>query len=243
MKSVVILQPQFFPWRGVFEQVRLCDEFVHFDDVQFPQGRHFTTRVQIKTAAGPQWMSVPVQRSGARSTIAETEIDYATDWREKHLRTFAMSYARAPYCATAGAIVADVYATRPRTIAELDIAALERCAAELGLRATFSRASETPVDGAKSERLVALLRPRGATRYITGHGALHYLDEAPFAAAGIGVRVMAYTRRPYAQLHGAFDPHVSILDLIANLGPQAAAALDSPSIPWADALAMQALAS
>ncbi len=243
MKTVVILQPQFFPWRGVFEQIRLADEFVHFDDVQFPQGRHFTTRVQLKTASGPQWMTVPVQRSGVRSTIAETEIDYATDWREKHLRTFAMSYARAPHCAMARTIIDDVYAMRPRTIAELDIAALERCAAELGLRATFSRSSLTPVDGVKSERLVALLRPRGATRYITGHGALHYLDEVPFAAAGIEVRVMAYARRPYAQLHGAFDPHVSILDLIANLGPEAATALESPSVPWAEARATETLAS
>jgi hypothetical protein len=182
-------------------------------------------------------------RSSTKSTIAETEIDYATDWREKHLRTFAMSYARARHLATARAIVTDVYAMRPRTIAELDIAALERCAGELGLRARFSRASETPVGGAKSERLVALLRPRDATRYVTGHGALHYLDEAPFAAAGIEVHVMAYARRPYAQLHGDFDPHVSILDLIANLGPDAPAALESPSVPWAGAVAAQALAS
>ena len=30
---------------------------------------------------------------------------------------------------------------------------------------------------------------------------------------------MQYTRAPYPQLHGAFDPHVSILDALANLGP------------------------
>lgn len=243
MNSVVILQPQFFPWRGVFEQVRLADEFVHMDDVQFPQGRHFTTRVQIKTASGPLWMTVPIARHASRVSIAEVEIDYAADWREKHLRTFEMSYARAPFASAARSIMSDLYSVRPRTIAELNIAALERCAAELGLSATFSRTSATPVDGVKSGRLVNLLRPRGATVYITGHGALNYLDESAFTAAGIEVRVMDYTRRPYPQLHGAFDPHVSILDLIANLGPESAAALDSPAIPWRDALAQQAVAS
>ena len=239
MKSVVILQPQFFPWRGVFEQIRLADEFVHMDDVQFPQGRHFTTRVQIKTASGPLWMTVPVARHASRIPIAEVAIDYANDWRAKHVRTFEMSYARAPFAATARSIMSDVYAEHPRTIAELDIAALERCAAELRLKTTFTRASATPVGGVKSDRLVNLLRPRGATRYITGHGALNYLDEAAFTEAGIEVRVMDYTRRPYPQLHGAFDPHVSILDLIANLGPDAAAALESRAIPWRDAIATE----
>jgi hypothetical protein len=243
VKTVVILQPQFFPWRGVFEQIRLADEFVHMDDVQFPQGRHFTTRVQIKTASGPLWLTVPVSRHASRAPIAEVEIDYVSDWRAKHIRTFEMSYARAPFAAKALGIISDVYALRPRTIAELDIAALERCAAELGLNATFSRASATPAGGVKSERLVNLLTPRGATCYVTGHGALNYLDEDTFTAAGIEVRVMDYTRRPYPQLHGAFDPHVSILDLIANLGPQSATALDSPAIPWREALALRAVAS
>ena len=236
MKTVVILQPQFFPWRGVFEQIRLADEFVHLDDAQFQKGG-FTNRVQLKTANGPVWLTVPVLRHGKLPPIADVGIDYKSDWREKHLRTFEMSYARAPFLAAARTIVADVYAERPRTIAELDIAALERCCAELGLHPEFTRSSATPVTGAKTDRLVALLVPRGATRYVTGLGALDYLSEPQLAAAGVEVRVMRYARRPYTQLHGAFDPHVSILDTIANLGPEAGAALESPAIAWREAVA------
>lgn len=235
MKTVVVLQPQFFPWRGVFEQIRLADEFVHFDDVQFPQGRSFTSRVQIKTASGSLWLTAPVTRGSGPRRIDEVEIDYGSDWRRKHRQTFAMSYARAPFARTALAILDDIYAERPCTIADLDIAGIERCSAELGQRTAFTRASATPVAGAKSERLVALLRPRGATAYVTGLGALDYLEQPAFAAAGIEVRVMAYTLRPYAQLHGPFDPYVSILDTIANLGPDAVSALDSPAVPWSEA--------
>jgi hypothetical protein len=231
MKTVVILQPQFFPWRGVFEQIRLADEFVHLDDAQFQKGG-FTNRVQLKTASGPLWLTVPVLRGGTLPPIAQVEIDYRPDWRERHVRTLTMSYARAPHLARARAIVEDIYAERPRTIGELDMAALERCCSELSLRPTFTRASATPVTGAKTERLVELLTLRGATRYVTGLGALDYLDEPLLAAIGVEVHVMAYTRRPYAQLHGSFDPHVSILDTIANLGPEAAGALESPAIPW-----------
>lgn len=241
MKTVVVLQPQFFPWRGVFEQIRLADEFVHLDDAQFQKGG-FTNRVQLKSASGPLWLTVPVLRSGRLPRIDDVEIDYRSSWREKHLRTLALNYARAPHLASARALLTDVYAERPRTIADLDIAALERCCAELGLRPAFTRSSQTPVATAKTERLVDLLAPRGATRYVTGLGALDYLDDRLLRDAGIAVDVMAYTRRPYPQLHGAFDPHVSILDTIANLGPDAAAALDSGTVPWAEAVAAAAVA-
>jgi hypothetical protein len=235
MTTVVIMQPQFFPWRGLFEQIRQADEFVHMDDAQFQKGG-FTNRVQIKTPAGPQWLTVPVLRAGHLPPIAEVEIDYKNDWRAKHLRTLQMNYAAAPYAKAMLALVGDIYAERPATICALDIASIERCAAELGLAPRFTRSSATPVSAAKTDRLVEMLVPRGTTRYITGLGALAYLNEPQLATHGIAVHVMAYNRTPYPQLHGGFDPHVSILDTLANLGPAAAASLDSPAIPWSDAV-------
>ena len=236
MKTVVILQPQFFPWRGVFEQIRLCDEFMFLDDVQFQKGG-FINRVQIKTPNGPQWLTVPVLRSGHLPPIRDVEIDYRTGWREKHLKTLQANYARAPFVKAMCALVADVYGERPRTIAEVAIAGTRRCADELGLRPELTFSSSTPVAAMRSERLVELLVPRGTTTYVTGRGALDYLDEPLLARNGIEVRVMEYRRTPYPQLHGAFDPHVSILDTLANLGPAAAATLDSPAVPWNDARA------
>ncbi|HEY5341553.1 MAG TPA: WbqC family protein [Candidatus Aquilonibacter sp.] len=234
MTTVVIMQPQFFPWRGLFEQIRLADEFVHLDDAQFQKGG-FTNRVQIKTASGPQWLTVPVLRAGHLPPIAEVEIDYKSDWRTKHLKTLQMNYAATPFVAQMLGIAGDVYAERPATIGELDITALERSAAELGLTPRFTRSSATPVASAKTDRLVELLVPRGATRYVTGLGALAYLNEPLLVSHGVAVEVMAYTRSPYPQLHGAFDPHVSILDAFANLGPGARDALDSRAVPWAQA--------
>ena len=49
MKKIVISQPMLFPWIGIFEQIKLSDVYVHYDDAQLPQGRSFINRVQIKT--------------------------------------------------------------------------------------------------------------------------------------------------------------------------------------------------
>ena len=52
-------------------------------------------RNQIKTATGASWLTVPV-RASLSKTIAETEIADPR-WRERHVRTIEMNYARAPY--------------------------------------------------------------------------------------------------------------------------------------------------
>ena len=114
---------------------------------------------------------------------------------------------------------------------------IERISRELQLRAQFRRSSEYPSSKTATERLVELCLEYGADRYVTGHGALRYIDETAFTRAGIAVEVMAYALRPYPQQHGAFDPYVSILDTIANLGDAAAGALESAAEPWARAVA------
>ncbi|MBC8123824.1 MAG: WbqC family protein, partial [Gemmatimonadaceae bacterium] len=59
MNTVVISQPMLFPWIGMFEQICLADVYVHYDDVQFSKGS-FSNRVQVKSASGSKWITVPL---------------------------------------------------------------------------------------------------------------------------------------------------------------------------------------
>ena len=60
MTTVVVSQPMLFPWVGLFEQIRLADVFVYYDDVAFSKGSFFN-RVQIKTSRGSKWLTVPLE--------------------------------------------------------------------------------------------------------------------------------------------------------------------------------------
>ena len=74
----------------------------------------------------------------------------------------------------------------------------------------------------------------GGDTYITGHGAQHYLDHELFAREGVHVEYMNYQKREYRQLHGAFTPYVSILDLIANEGRDGLKVITSGTVYWKD---------
>src|SRR5205807_8245940 len=94
---------------GLFEQVRLADVFVHYDDVQLPQGRSFMSRVQIKSTNGISWLTVPIDHASSGKLLNEVVLFSQTDWRRKHLETIRHAYAKAPYFNLMFEIVETIY--------------------------------------------------------------------------------------------------------------------------------------
>ncbi len=238
MTVVVISQPMFFPWVGLLEQVRLADVFVHYDDVQFSKGS-FTNRAQVKTAEGMRWLTLPLSGLSLGQAIREVRLSASRDWRGEHLALLRRAYAGAPCADDMLGLVESVYAAADDGLGDLAIRGLLAVADYFGLarRTRFVHSSELGIAGKSSQRVLDIVRHLGGTRYVTGHGARHYLDHALFERNGVAVEYMDYRCNPYPQMHGAFTPHVSILDLIANTGRDGVAFINSATRPWRDFLA------
>lgn len=235
--KVVISQPMFFPWVGMFEQIRLSDIYVHYTDVQFSKGS-FTNRVQIKTAQGTTWLTVPLTGPRLGQAINEVRINEASDWRGKHLGLLGQAYADAPYCEDMLGLVRQTYYSRFETIDELSICSMNAVLDYFGM-ADGTRFFSSPllqVSGRSSQRVLDIVRAVGGDLYITGHGAKNYLDHELFEQHGIRVEYMAYRKTPYPQLHGEFTPYVSILDLIANTGKNGIDRIHSGTAYWKDCI-------
>ena len=57
--KVAILQPNYIPWKGVFDLIDRVDTFVFYDDVDYTK-QDWRTRNQVKTANGSSWLTIPV---------------------------------------------------------------------------------------------------------------------------------------------------------------------------------------
>jgi WbqC-like protein family len=220
---LAIIQSCYVPWRGFFDLIGRCDEYVIFDRAQYVK-RHWHNRNRIKTAAGPKWITIPVISKGRyEQPIDEVEIE--KPWAEKHWRALELAYRRAPFFEALAPTVRNWYerADREKRLTAINVLLLREIASLLGIGTRIIRDTAYPVQGAKTERLLDIARAAGADRYLSGPSAKAYFDEAMFAAAGITVEWMSYEGYPeYPQLHGAFEPNVSVLDLLFNLGPDAA---------------------
>ncbi len=234
---MVISQPMFFPWVGMFEQIRLADIYVHYSDVPFSKGS-FVNRVQVKTATGSTWMTVPIRDFALGQPICEVRINYQKDWRHKHLTMLKQAYSKAPFCRDMLDIVDGVYADNHVTLDALSIASLEAVYdyLDLGDERKFIDIRELGVGGSSSQRVLDTVLKVGGDLYVTGHGARNYLDHELFSRENVRVEYMDYRKTPYPQLHGPFTPFVSILDLIANTGRASVEYINSGSIYWKEFL-------
>ena len=232
MTAVVISQPMLFPWPGFFEQMKLADVYVWLDDAQYSKGS-FTNRVQIPFGSSRKWLTIPLVSSGSFQPISS--ISASEEFAGKHLSFLAQAFAGAPYKRDALDVVEEVYSAE--TLCDLLIASAEIPARILGITPrSILRSSVMNVPGVASQRVLDLTLSVGGTLYITGHGAANYLDHEMFERSGVGVDYMAYSKTPWSQRTAAFTPYVSVLDLIANEGPDAARFLRPATTSWRDFL-------
>jgi hypothetical protein len=219
---IAIIQSCYVPWRGFFDLIGRCDEYVIFDQAQYVK-RHWHNRNRIKTAAGLAWITIPVISKG-RVEQPIDQVETAKLWAEKHWRAIELAYRRAPFFEMFAPIVHGWYerAANENLLTEINTIFLREVANMLGIATRFVRDTAYPAQSSKTERLLAIASAAGADHYLSGPSAKSYLDEVMFNRAGITVEWMNYCGyREYPQLHGAFEPAVSVLDLLFNVGADA----------------------
>ncbi len=224
---ICIIQSNYIPWKGFFDLIGRCDEYVIFDRVQYAR-RHWHNRNRIKTANGVAWLTIPVASRGRfEQPIDEVEIEKngaGKHWAEKHWRALELAYKRAPFFDALAPDVKKLYERAgPLTrLTEVNEIFLRGIAGLLGLQTRFTRDTAYPSSRAKTGRLLDIATAAGADIYLSGPSARDYFDEAMFRAAGISTEWMSYDGyKEYPQLHGGFEHAVTVLDLLFNTGPQA----------------------
>jgi hypothetical protein len=217
---LAIHQPNFLPWLGYFAKMARADRFVFLDSVPFAKGS-YTNRVKIKAAAGPQWLTVPVQTRGKLGQpIVEVLASDTVEWRKKVAQAFRTNYAQCPHFQPHADCIFDILAAAGDSLADLNIRLIEYVARVLGIATPTVRSSALGAEGKATDLLIALCRQIGADTYLSGSGGANYQDEAAFAAAGIKLIYINYQHPTYPQAFGDFMPGLSIVDLLFNVGPE-----------------------
>lgn len=217
MTTVVsIHQPNYLPWIGYFHKILTADTFVYLDTVEFNTDS-VTHRNKIKTADGEHWLTVPIS-SPSSAAIAELEIDTSQRWQRTHRKSLETHYANAAHF-SAHTDLLDSYDSREWSkLAPLNVEFIERITDLLDLDTEFVAASDLSVDGSGTDLLVEICTELGAERYFSGAGAKSYHDEPQFKEQGIDLVYQEITHPEYEQLFGEFVSHLSMVDLIFNVG-------------------------
>ena len=225
--KVGIIQSNYIPWRGYFDFIHDCDAFILHDDIQYTKG-DWRNRNKIKTPQGLRWLTVPVQYDHTAQLICETRIDGSQKWRRDHLNQFFVNYHQAKCRDDALTLLHGWDAQTCRTISDVNLALIHRVMNYLGICTPIYQSRMFHLSPAlrKTERIIAMCKAVGADTYLSGPAARAYLDEDALRREGITLEYKTYNYPEYPQLHNGFEGGVSVLDLIANVGP------DAPKYIW-----------
>jgi hypothetical protein len=167
-------------------------------------------------------LTVPVHKKGARDQkIAEVLIDDESHFAEKHIRAIEHALSKAPFFKDYAAdLFAILQADHPK-LADLNISLIAWLAEALGISCRFLRSSAIDAGGAKADLLANICGALDAEVYISAPGSREYIESSDaFDSHGIAVAYHRYEHPVYPQLYGDFEPYMSAIDLLFNLGPQ-----------------------
>ena len=214
---VSVHQPQYLPWLGYFDKIDKADAFVLLDNVQFKKNE-WQNRNKIKTAAGGQWLTVPVTYRFPQ-LINEVEINNRERWQHKQQQALISNYKKAPHWDALEPFFTDLFQSQWQTISQLNIHVIKTLVKILGIKTHLHIASEMgnfPED--PDERLIAITKYFGADTYLAGSGGRDYMDMDKYDRNSIKVLFQDYRHPVYDQLFGDFLPYMSVIDLIFNNG-------------------------
>jgi hypothetical protein len=219
-KRVGIIQSNYIPWKGYFDFIAACDEFVLLDEVQYTR-RDWRNRNRIKTTSGLQWLTIPVEVKGKyEQRIDEVRISNAT-WAGEHLRALQLVYGRAPHFREVWPFVEALYASVSQEpfLTRINETMIRSVAGFLGIATPIRRSDEFATIEGKNERLMSICVQLGANEYLSGPAARAYIDVSSWRDNGIEVRYKSYAGyAEYPQLHPPFEHAVTVLDVLFNAG-------------------------
>jgi len=216
---VAIHQPNFLPWLGYFHKMACADRFVFLDGVPFAKGS-YTNRVKIKTAAGEQWLTVPVITSGKLGQdITGVRCNDAANWRKKIAAALQTNYKQCPHYRPYGEQVTEIISAAADSLTGLNVRLVQYVADKLDIRTPTVRSSGLKAQGRAVDLLIGICHELGADTYLSGSGGANYQDEEMFSKGGIRLIYADYHHPQYPQQFGDFISGLSVIDLLCNCGP------------------------
>jgi hypothetical protein len=216
---IAIHQPNYLPWAGYFQKMAMADVFVILDTVQFSKDS-YTQRTRIRTKDGWLWLTIPIGKEFHFKPISEVRLPGDGKWLRKHLTSVSSNYSKAAFYD--GGFIDGLYGGHYNTLQELNEAGIFYLKNRLGIKAEVVRASALGIDGSlrSTDLVVDIVKKAGGDVYVSGAGADKYQEAGKFEREHIALEYARFEPVEYGQRWSGFEPYMSAIDLLFNMGEE-----------------------
>lgn len=223
MNKCCIMQPTYFPWVGYFDLIDQSDYFVFYDDVQFSK-QSWQSRNRIKTANGIININIPIKKAKLNTHLNKIEINNQNHWKKKQLKTLKQAYGKTPFFAEIYSFINTFFEKENVHLSLFNINLITEISKRIGIVVDFICSSEllNSKEGEKDIRLINICKELDCNHYLSTTGAASYINrdiqDGAFSSNKIKLEYHNYYPVEYSQKNGEFEPYLSIIDLLFNVG-------------------------
>ncbi|MBN2667529.1 MAG: WbqC family protein [Bacteroidales bacterium] len=197
MADKLLLSTAYFPPAFYFRLIRDADiVFIEREENYLKQT--YRNRCMILASNGVLSLSVPVTKGvRLKAPVKDIKIDYSKRWQQVHIRAFTSAYGRSPYFLYYSENIFSILQKKQHFLIDLNHELLQECLALLDINKCINYTSSYEPVEIQADDYRYSISPK---------------------------KEQAFSAKPYIQVFGeaGFVPGLSILDLIFNLGPDAA---------------------
>ena len=217
---VAIMQPYILPYIGYFQLIEAADVFIVYDNIKYTK-KGWINRNRFLSNGSDALFSLPLKKDSDYLDVVDREIspDFAPD---KLLNQLKEAYRKAPHLDDTLGLLRSALIQEERNLFRFLKHALEQTCRHIGIRTPFVTSSTLSIDHALQgqDKVIALCHAVGANAYVNPIGGTALYNQADFAQAGIELRFLRSTLKPYRQFAEEFVPGLSILDVLMFNSPK-----------------------
>ncbi len=212
-----IHQPNFFPWMGFFNKINSSDVFIFLTDARRSKNDKYLTRSLILNNSSENYLSMPLGPKQIK--ISDLLMPNDNQWRINMLNVVNASYSKCNFYDEILIDIEKLIMFDCKYFFEFSINIIyffmkkfnisTNCYIDLNFERHF---------GQSSSRLVNLCKEVKADKYLSGLGAMTYIDEDIFIKNKIDIIYQNYIPQPYNQYSTEFISGLSIIDVLFNCG-------------------------
>lgn len=217
--KIGIMQPYFFPYLGYWQLMQAVDVFIAFDDVNYIK-RGWINRNRILMNGKPSYLTVPVIQASQNKKINELMIMEDQDWREKMMKSLQHAYSKAPFFSETSLMLHSVIFNETIELSRFLVEQLKSIVNYLQMDVQIKYSSDEFANAhlKGGDRIIDMCSLAGAEMYINLPGGREMYNVDAFRNNGLNLRFLEPQINEYAQRQPGFQPNLSIIDLLMELG-------------------------
>jgi hypothetical protein len=230
-KVVTAHQPNYIPWIGLFSKISHANCYVVADT--FALGKQSTfNRNKIRTNVGWGYLTIPIGHKAISTRICDITSPPDKTWQNNHWQTIYRNYIHTNYFKEYKDYFEEIYRRDYQYLWQINLQItlfLMKC---FNIQVEVIKASEMDIDPdlPTTDFIIAMVKGAGGHAYLSGPSGIEYMVLEKFFQQNINLKSFVFTHPVYKQRYPGFEPNMSAIDLLFNLGPQAAQIIKSSGV-------------